>query len=209
VTEASTTIGRVQVGDERVRNVLRERWGPGPLIGWLGMNPSDASEERTDPTWMRWRGFAERWGFGGQIVCNPVPFRSANPDDAIEQLRFLANARMGTWWFAEGAQAMQHNYTCMKAIADEPVAWVCGWGDKGAAMNEVVRVHRPTIKALRDGGATLFLTFGLTKSGNPKHVLARGTSRIPDDAGLYMFHPESRKLGSTFSFADLAYGEPR
>lgn len=195
---------REQIGDDVVRRMLRERWAPGPLIGWLGMNPSDASEERTDPTWMRWRGFATRWGFGGQIVCNPVPFRSASPDDAISLLRAIGTAPMGSIMFTNGMAELMENFAAIKAVAAEPKAWVLGWGDKGAAMNDAVRVHKHTINALREGGATTFLTFGLTKGGNPKHVLARGTSRIPDDAPVFHIHPESRKLGERFEIGAMA-----
>jgi hypothetical protein len=188
---------RSQIGDATVRHVLRERWAPGPLIGWAGMNPSDASAERTDPTWMRWRGFAMPWGYGGQIVINPVPFRSPSPDEAIARLKLIAAGRDES-----GKMDLAMNRAEVRKVAAEPVAWVIGWGDKGAAMDDAYRVHRAFIEALRDGGAQIFLTFGLTKNRNPKHVLARGTSRIPDDAPLFDYFHTTKSIGRTlFSHA--------
>lgn len=182
---------RSQEGDHEFRYVLRERWREGPLIGWVGMNPSDADDKRTDPTWMRWRGFAERWGFGGQIVVNPVPRRSSSPEAAIQWLNGIAQG-------VSDKSPLSINREHVRRVASECTAWVIGWGDKGAAMDEAYRVHRDFLDALRGGAIGVpFLAFGLTKGRNPKHVLARGTSRIPDDAPVFEIEPIRRKLSAT------------
>lgn len=182
---------RSQDGDAEFRYVLRERWGDGPLIGWVGMNPSDADDKRTDPTWMRWRGFAERWGYGGQIVVNPVPRRSSSPEAAIQWLNGIAQG-------VSDKSPLVLNREHVHRVASECAAWVIGWGDKGAAMNEAYRVHRDFIDALRGGCIGIpFLTFALTASGNPKHVLARGTSRIPDNAPVFEYEPLRKRVSKT------------
>lgn len=190
-------IGRRELGAATYRFLLAERWAPGPMIGFLGMNPSDASLERTDPTWLRGDGFARRWGFAGQAWANPVPLRSPDPDAAITSLRAHANGQ------ADLTDLFDENRDILARYATRAAAWVVGWGDKGAAMNDVVRCHAKTLEALRAGGARCFLAFGLTNSGNPKHILARGKARIPDDAQPHYFDPISRRLGARVDFSAL------
>lgn len=185
---------RFSDGNAESRFLLFERWADGPLIGWLGMNPSSADTDRTDPTWSRWRGFAQRWGYGGQVVCNPVPYRSADPAEAIALCRRIALGQ------ADGA-AMDANLSRLQAVAALPDLWVIGWGDKGAAMNHELRSHRRALAALLDGGARRFAIFGLTKAGNPIHVLARGKGRLPDDAPLFAFDPTVQRMGARLAAA--------
>lgn len=202
MTGARPEMGRWEVGAADVRMILGERWAPGPLIGWAGMNPSYAGAERTDPTWMAWRSFAMAWGAGGQIVVNPHPGRNSDPTAAIAQLVAMRAGR------AQGiAVALEQNLAAVRTVADEPVAWVIGWGDKGAAMNDAVRIHTPFMEALNSGGRRI-LAFGVTANGNPKHVLARGKSRIPADAGLFEFNYVSRRLGAPVEPRSLFAGAP-
>lgn len=189
---------REEVAAEGVRFVLSERWRPGPVIGWVGMNPSDASAERTDPTWLRWRAFATRWGFGGQIVVNPVPFRSATPADAIKRLQRVAAGREEL-----GGQFLRTNLIEIDKAAAEPVAWVVGWGDKGAAMDKARKVLTRTVGALDTGCAVagrslVLLAFGLTAGGNPIHVLARGKARLSDGAPVFRYMPTLKRLGERY-----------
>jgi len=179
---------RYSDGDAEARFVLFERWSAAPVIGWLGMNPSHADADRTDPTWLRWRGFAQRWGYGGQLVCNPVPYRSADPGEAVERLRQISSGRLT-------GEALERNYARLKTVAALPDLWIVGWGDKGAVMNREHRCHRRTLATLKDHGGQGFGVFGLTKSGNPIHVLARGKGRLADDAPVFGFDPITRRLG--------------
>lgn len=181
---------RFEIGDERARFVLAERWGPGPMVGWVGMNPSKAGEAATDPTWMRWRGFAQRWGAGGQIAVNPVPMRNPDPDVALAQLREMVNGR-DPW----AADQMAANLRHLADWGPKAAVWVVGWGDKGAQMNGVARCHRAALEALKGGGDPAFLSFGLTASKNPIHALSRGKGRLADDAPLYTFRPYWRGTG--------------
>lgn len=189
------------VDDPAVRFVLGERWSVGPMVGFAGMNPSTAGLAATDPSWSRWRGFAQRWGAGGMLVVNPVPLRSPDPDAAIAILREMVNGR-ASW----AAEHMAANLAHLSKYGDKACAWVIGWGDKGAAMNAVARCHRNALEALKGGSDAPFLSFGLTASGNPIHVLARGKGRLPDDAPLYEFHPNWRGPGPRFDIVAMIAG---
>jgi hypothetical protein len=190
---------RRQLGGDRHRFLIAERWSDGPILGFLGMNPSDASDERPDPTWSRGRAFAQRWGFGGQLWGNPVPLRSPTPGLVIERLRDIVNGRD-----AGGLALMEQNLMQLAEVAATPRAWIIGWGDKGAEMNDVYRCHLKTVATLKLGGARALLAFGLTASGNPTHLLARGKSRIPDDATPRHFDPITRRLGDYADMRSLA-----
>lgn len=193
--------GRAEIAADGVRFVLSERWGRGPMLGCIGMNPSHAGEDRTDMTWLRWRGFAVRWGFGGQIALNPNPARSPSPQDGLD---WLARARDGD----EICQAhLARNGLLAVEHAQEPVLWLCAWGDGGARMNAVVPVVDDLLYSLRLGGAATFIAFGLTLSGNPIHVSARGKARLKDDAIPYRFDPDTRVLGD--SWRAPSEGSPR
>jgi hypothetical protein len=59
---------------------LSRRWLPaGPMIAFIGLNPSTADEVNDDPTVRRCIGFARRWGFGGMYMLNVFGYRSTKP----------------------------------------------------------------------------------------------------------------------------------
>ena len=60
---------------------LGRRWGPGPLVAFVLLNPSTADEQREDPTVRRCIGFAQRVGFGGLELVNLYAYRVTQPED--------------------------------------------------------------------------------------------------------------------------------
>lgn len=58
---------------------LWRRWGPGPLLPFVGLNPSTADHEVDDPTIRRECGFARREGYDGIVKVNISALRSADP----------------------------------------------------------------------------------------------------------------------------------
>lgn len=134
-------------------------------LSWIMLNPSTANAEDDDPTIKRCMGFARRLGFGGIAVWNLYAYWATDPKDLKaagypagplndERLRFLFE------W--------ANDY-------DQPV--VAAWGNN--AVPERVE------QVLAIPGATKVLrSLGTTNSGAPKHPLARGLHRIPDDAPL-------------------------
>jgi len=61
------------------RYSLTRRWSPGPLLGWVMLNPSRADALVDDPTIRRCVGFARRWGFAGIVVRNLYALRATDP----------------------------------------------------------------------------------------------------------------------------------
>ena len=62
------------------RYKLSRRWSKaGPMVAFIGLNPSTADEINDDPTVRRCIGVARRWGFGGMFMLNVFAFRSTNP----------------------------------------------------------------------------------------------------------------------------------
>ncbi len=46
---------------------------------WLGLNPSIADEEKSDPTIRRCIDFSQQWGAGGIVMANAAAFRATDP----------------------------------------------------------------------------------------------------------------------------------
>lgn len=189
-------MSRFEIGDKHHRHILVERWAEGPLIGYAGMNPSYAGAERSDPTFTRFNGFARRWGFAGSIWVNLVPFRSSQPKDAMQILRRIDQ---GLDWSAR--DQLQESLRHVERHAPQAEVWVCGWGAGGEAMQAIFpMLAHHLAEAIEDGRPqewpAVFLSFGLTAGKAPKHVLARGLHRIPDDAPVYRFDPYVYHLGA-------------
>lgn len=70
--------------DRLYRYHLRIRWTSGPLIMFIGLNPSTADESKDDPTIRRLRGFAQQWGFGGLLMTNLFAWRATNPAEMMK-----------------------------------------------------------------------------------------------------------------------------
>ncbi len=61
---------------------LWRRWDPsGPVVAFVGLNPSTADADQDDPTIRRCLGFARRWGFGALEVVNLFAWRATRPQD--------------------------------------------------------------------------------------------------------------------------------
>jgi hypothetical protein len=188
-------LGRTEVACAGARFILIERWAPGPLIGYLGMNPSVAGAQRSDPSFKRFNGFAHRWGFGGTIWANLLPFQSSDPDVALQRLR-EALRDVGS---PEDA-LMIRNLQEIAQHAHMAAVWLAGWGNGGETFAKwaptLIREISDILETSAAGRTWPLIAFGLTgELAAPKHVLARGVHRIPDDAPVYTFDPLLRSLG--------------
>ena len=56
--------------DRRYRYSLVRRWGEGPRVAWVMLNPARASADADDRTVRRCTDFARRWGCGSMEVVN-------------------------------------------------------------------------------------------------------------------------------------------
>ena len=69
----------------RYRYRLARRWGAGPCIAFVMLNPSAADAAKDDPTVRRCLGFARRWGFGALEVVNLFAYRAADPRELARE----------------------------------------------------------------------------------------------------------------------------
>jgi hypothetical protein len=136
----------------KYRYRLERRWGDGPLLPFVMLNPSTADAENDDRTIRRCMAFARREGFSGIIVANLHAYRSKHPSvlavtpdptgpDNDDWLRNLARGA-----FADG------------------VGVVCAWGVwHGPGVDRSLII-------IRSSGA-LTVCLGRTKDNFPRHPL--------------------------------------
>lgn len=148
--------------DDRYRYGLLRRWGEvGDYICFVGLNPSTADAEKNDPTIRRCMAFAKAWGYSEIYVVNLFAFRATDPRQmrhAVDPIGPLNMHWVGT--MARGAEMV-----------------IACWGRGGSFLQRDDFMQKYLVRL----GVKLFC-LGLTKDGFPKHPLARGKHRIPNDA---------------------------
>ena len=149
--------------DRTYRYLLVRWWGDAPSMAWVMLNPSTADAFADDPTIRRCMKFARREGCGGITVVNLFALRSADP-------RVLRH-------HPDPVGASNDTVIGMNVGRDSPV--VAAWGTGGTLNGR----DREVAGQLKATGIAL-KCFGVTRDGHPKHPLARGRERIPDDAPL-------------------------
>ena len=65
----------------RYRYTLKRRWGDGPMLLWVLLNPSTADAEHDDPTNRRGIAFSGAWGYRACCFVNLFAFRATHPRD--------------------------------------------------------------------------------------------------------------------------------
>lgn len=136
----------------RYRYRLDRRWGDGPLMGFIMLNPSTADAEQDDPTIRRCIGFAKREGCGGLVVVNLFALRATNPADLWAT---RPDKRHGP----------RSSFEYDSAIRGVTGPLVAAWGADVAKHDpEIVKM------AVWYHGADL-LCLGKTKDGHPRHPL--------------------------------------
>jgi hypothetical protein len=153
--------------DGTYRYVLNRRWSGGPVLPWVGLNPSYADEARDDNAVAIMCRIARREGYGGICVLNLYALRATSPivlgrhpDPAgPDNDRWIAGVAGGV--------------TDMTANVPVVVFW-------GAHPMAAARV--PRVLGLLTGLPLACL--GITASGAPRHM--RGIRR---DAPLVPYTP--------------------
>ncbi len=130
----------------RYRYALARRWGPGPAVAFVGLNPSTADAFADDPTIRRCVGFARAWGFDSLVMLNLFAWRATQPADMQA---------------ADDPVGPQNNYF-LAAHAHMVDLVVAAWGAGGSfrGRDAEVRPMLPRLHYLR-----------LTKDGHPGHPL--------------------------------------
>lgn len=131
--------------DRVYRYALERRWGSGPFVLFVMLNPSTADEHVDDPTIRRCVGFARGWGYGGLLVANLFAYRATDPSELA-----LADDPVGpdcdVW---------------LETCSLRSSLTIAAWGAHRAAAPRVADVY----EHLGDRVACL----GRTADGSPRH----------------------------------------
>lgn len=157
------------------RYELGRSWAPEKgQICWIMLNPSTADANQDDPTLRRCIHFTQSWGFGELVVVNLYPFRSSRPADL--------------WQWAEHEIWRDYNsmgvliYDNLSAVAcctKGADLVVAAWGNNAKNLqwkDQIIQVVQGEDPPWPD-----LYCLGTTKGGAPKHPMARGKHRVPDD----------------------------
>jgi hypothetical protein len=153
--------GRAVFNEARThRYLLERRWREGKPLTWVMLNPSTADAFADDPTIGRCIKFARRDGYAGIQVLNLFALRATDPRELQGHPDPVGACN----------DRMLFEATRRTGVV---VAWGAGgrlYGRGGAVSGNLARA-----------GIALSC-LGVTKDGHPTHPLARGRSRVPDDA---------------------------
>ncbi|TPN44894.1 DUF1643 domain-containing protein [Mesorhizobium sp. B1-1-7] len=151
--------------DPVYRMALWRIWDRGKPLLLVGMlNPSTAGRRKNDPTINRLFHFARANGFGGFIVVNAYAFRASHP-----QVMFAAADPIGPLNRAAIDEACR---LCATAL----LAYGAGASEGGHRLWLQISSRIDNVVCL-----------GTSQDGSPKHPMARGKHRIPDDARFQPF----------------------
>lgn len=133
----------------KYRYMLWRQWGDqfGPMVNFIGLNPSTADETEDDPTIRRCIGFAKRMGAASMVMTNLFALRATDPKDMKAAMDPVG----------------PDNDPTLKRIAGCGQTIAC-WGVHGAFQFRGTLV----VQMLRCHG---LWCFGTTKAGHPKHPL--------------------------------------
>ncbi|MEW6735458.1 MAG: DUF1643 domain-containing protein [Acidobacteriota bacterium] len=138
--------GTVISEDQRYRYVLERVLGIGPVIAFIGVNPSIADEHKDDPTIRRCCNFARKWGFGHLLMVNLFALRSPYPEKLL----------------ADSDPVGPDNNSWLSKVISKADRVIACWGVNGKYMG-----RDKTVCAMADK----IFCFGVTKDGHPRHPL--------------------------------------
>lgn len=118
----------------RYRFTLFRRWGEGPSVLWVMLNPSRADANIDDPTVRRCIAFARAWGFGSLCVVNLYAYRTTDPK---ELWVLTGDERMGP---IENGETV--NDFAIKRLAQTADTIVCAWGSHGVKNGRGIAVRK-------------------------------------------------------------------
>jgi hypothetical protein len=142
------------------RYELVRRWGSGPLLRIVMLNPSTATHFRTDPTVTRCCLRARRWGYPGVLIDNLFALCATDPAQLRTNPEPIGRAN---------DHLLRH--------PSEPVALtVVAWGAHGTYRNRAADVLPLLAGPLH--------CLGTTRGGQPRHPLY-----LAADEPLVRYHP--------------------
>lgn len=153
------------------RHRLDRWWADGPRALICMANPSTAGADENDPTIHRVVSLIRpRWP--GFIVVNRSARIATDPADHAAWENEARRVDPG-WHRA----VVERNFELIRQRSESASIRIAAWGDLGTPVRPGHRV----VAALSCDGQFPIYCWGMTKSGAPKHPLARGKSRIPEN----------------------------
>lgn len=134
------------------RYFLERRWGPGPAVCFIMLNPSTADADVDDPTIRKCVGFAKFWGYEAILIVNLFAFRATDPNDLYEYDGHLVGP-------------LNSIYIERAVISSDYV--VAAWGTKGSYREADKLVEA---QVTQDLGRSMHC-LKLSKAGHPWHPL--------------------------------------
>jgi hypothetical protein len=155
---------------------LRRTWGPGPIACVIGHNPSDAAQDRDDPTSRWWIDWFTLFGFGGYVAVNLYSFVTSDPRECA---RRVADIYAGQTWNDRDALHFVNLPAVVKAAKVAHQVFVC-WGAIAGHDEDWIEY---VVEEIQTGEAPYpdLWCWGTNADGSPKHPMARGKHRIPRD----------------------------
>jgi hypothetical protein len=163
--------GEAVISDDEVyRYVLNRRWAEdGPVMTWIGLNPSTADAKTDDQTIRQMVYFAKREGCRGICVVNLYALRATDPKQLLADLGRAVGPENDQWLAG-----------LTPGTVDGPV--VAAWG-----ANEAARMSRPgtrwgrAVEVRRLIRGVPLVCLGTTKDGAPRHPcrIGRATALVP------------------------------
>lgn len=152
--------------DEKYRYFLSRMWdGTKPVVTFIMLNPSTATETVNDPTIERCQRRAKMMGMGGLMVVNLFALRSTDPQALYE---------------AEDPIGEENNSYILHAMAESDMV-ICGWGNHATLGGRFDRAHK-VLDIIRTAGRTP-LALKLNKDRSPAHPLYIGYKVQPKPLG--------------------------
>jgi hypothetical protein len=142
------------------------------------LNPSDADSDRNDPTLLRNIHFAWAWGFADLEVINPFALRSPDPKSLLRVADPIGpdNDRVID-------EALQRTSAVLLASGNPPAV---------SLIDRMLQVQRHIVAVAAARGIPVYC-LGFTQQGYPKHPLARGVHRVPDEQQPILYQPRKHQ----------------
>lgn len=141
---------------------LTRGWDERPKLVVVGNNPSDADTRRDDPTMWVVMKFAYAWGYGGVEMLNIYPFITRDYSTFLAWRRDHDHA----------VRMMALNSAMIRGRMAAANIVMAAWGRLPFGDDAKLFVSDNPVN---------YHCFGVTNDGAPKHPMARGKSRIPDN----------------------------
>lgn len=158
------------------RWTLTRTWDERPILLVAMFNPSAADALKDDPTITLVCHIAAHNGFGGIVVVNAIPLRSAIPGPAVDMIR-------GKGWNLQARSMLQQNMIAIRTEVQNAGAVMLAWGALGVRVKDWMSAVEAEIVGALPAGVPLYC-LRRTAAGHPMHPLARGKYKVAKTAAL-------------------------